>query len=370
MTDIIKVIDILPDEAKHLAQKLHRKKEDIEVYRKALVGDIESSDEERTIVARVSTNDRDRDGEIVEPKGIDLKDFQANPVLLWAHRYEQPPVGKALWSKTDEKGMVCKFRFAETQFAEDIYQLYKGGYLRAFSIGFIPLDFDAKTKTFNKVSILEVSAVPVPANQGALVMDAYAKGIVTSDALKADLGITEPVAEVVPEAVVTSGYIQVGDPEPAKITSVTTASSDPGDNGNSTSYVKIENCDVVEEKTDAPEDDPAVAVVDLEELDELTASIRDLALQMNLLIKRFDEFEGKAVAAAIVEAVSEPEVEAASEVVRDAIAPPDKTYGTITITPAAPAPKSDAQVVLDYLKSPAFKEQVALMVDKSIGRVR
>lgn len=196
MTDIIKVIDILPDEAKHLAQRLHRKKDELEIHRKSLLGEVESaSDEERAIVARVSTNDRDRDGEIVEPKGIDLKDFTANPVLLWAHSYSTPPVGKALWSKTDDRGLICKFQFAKTQFADEIYTLYRDGYLKAFSIGFIPVDFDTKEKVYKRISLLEVSAVPVPANQNALVMEAYAKGIVTSEALKKDLGIEEPVQE-------------------------------------------------------------------------------------------------------------------------------------------------------------------------------
>lgn len=182
MTDILKYIDVNPDEAKKLAQRMHMKKDDIQLIRKGYEVKIEDQDdEERTITARVSTADVDRDGEIVEPKGIELKDYRSNPVLAWCHKYDHPAVGKALWSQTDKNGLICKFKFAETQFADDLYQLYKGGFMKAFSIGFIPVEYDQKTKTHQKISLLEVSCVLVPANQNALVMEAYSKGIIKSD---------------------------------------------------------------------------------------------------------------------------------------------------------------------------------------------
>ncbi len=218
MPDTLKLADVDRERSKRLAQRMHVKQDDITIVRKGYeVKAEEANDAERTIVARVSTADRDRDGEIVEPKGIELKDYSANPVLMWAHNYGQPAIGKALWSKTDEKGLICKFQFAPTQFADEIYQLYKGGYQRAFSIGFIPVEFDQQTKTHKKISLLEVSAVPVPANQSALVMEAYAKGIVKSAGLIKDLEIdiaSEAKAEhVVPVNPPTDAaeFVQVGD---------------------------------------------------------------------------------------------------------------------------------------------------------------
>jgi HK97 family phage prohead protease len=190
MTDVLKYIDINPDDAKKMAQRLHIKKDEIGLIRKSyLMEKGEVNEPERSIVARVSTADRDRDGEIVEPKGIDLKEYQSNPVLMWAHRYSDPPVGKCLWSKVDETGLICKFQFAKTQFADEIYTLYKDGYLKAFSIGFIPLDYDREEKIHRKASLLEVSCVPVPANQNALVLEAYQKGFITSPVLQKDLEI-------------------------------------------------------------------------------------------------------------------------------------------------------------------------------------
>jgi HK97 family phage prohead protease len=195
MTDVLKYIDINPDDAKKMAQRLHIKKDEINLVRKFnLAEKIDTNESERTIVARVSTADRDRDGEIVEPKGIDLKDYQANPVLMWAHRYSDPPIGKCVWSRVDDTGLVCKFQFAKTQFADEIYYLYKEGYQKAFSIGFIPLDFDREEKIHRKSSLLEVSCVPVPCNQNARVIEAYQKGFITSPVLQKDLEIEiEPV---------------------------------------------------------------------------------------------------------------------------------------------------------------------------------
>jgi hypothetical protein len=76
--------------------------------------------------------------------------------------------------------LIMKVKFAEPEingFADTVYKLIKGGYLNAVSIGFLP-DFESieylKNKKgvyriFHKSSLLELSVVPVPANQGALV---------------------------------------------------------------------------------------------------------------------------------------------------------------------------------------------------------
>jgi len=186
-----KYVEARPEKAGELAKKLHIKKDEIQFVRKSYIsekGDV--NEKERSIIATVSTADRDRDGEIIEPTGIDLKDYQKNPVLMWAHTYKEPPIGRMMWGKIDkEKGMICKFQFAKTQFADEIYNLYKDGYLKGFSIGFVPLDFDEKEKIHKKIALLEISAVPVPSNQNALIMEAYTKGIIKSSRLKKDLEI-------------------------------------------------------------------------------------------------------------------------------------------------------------------------------------
>jgi hypothetical protein len=81
-------------------------------------------------------------------------------------------VGKSLWRKSDGDGVLAKTQFANTPFADDVYQLNKEGVLNAWSIGFIPRkwEFDEKGKitTFTDIELLEYSSVSVPMNQDAV----------------------------------------------------------------------------------------------------------------------------------------------------------------------------------------------------------
>ena len=53
------------------------------------------NDESRTVTANVSTTAIDHDGDIVSPEGVNLSVYVKNPVVMWAHNYSQPPIGKA-----------------------------------------------------------------------------------------------------------------------------------------------------------------------------------------------------------------------------------------------------------------------------------
>jgi HK97 family phage prohead protease len=125
------------------------------------------NEEERTLVAYASTEDEDRDGEILEAAGAALDGYRKNPVVLWAHNHRLPPVAKALWIKQDERGLLFKPQFARTEFADEIFYLYREGFLKAFSVGFIPGEW--KRNVLATWELLEVSSVPVPANPEALV---------------------------------------------------------------------------------------------------------------------------------------------------------------------------------------------------------
>ena len=115
--------------------------------------------------------------------------------MLWAHQRGELPIGKAVKvTKTRNGEMRIKVKFAEPDeysFADTIYKLIKGGYLNAVSIGFIPdfneISTDEKTgaRIFNKSELLELSVVPVPANQGALRLGkAVSDGIIDEVELK------------------------------------------------------------------------------------------------------------------------------------------------------------------------------------------
>ena len=138
---------------------------------------VKSIDEkERTLTALVSTNTRDRMNEVLEPKGADLSKFKKNPVVLFGHRYSEPPIGKALWIKKTAEGILSKVQFATSQFAQEVFDLYKGGFMNAFSVGFIPKKWvdgegdKEPSTTYTDWELIEYSAVPVPANPDALAL--------------------------------------------------------------------------------------------------------------------------------------------------------------------------------------------------------
>lgn len=138
---------------------------------------------EGVIEAIVSTDDLDRHGEVVNIEGMDLKNYKNNPVVMWAHDYTIPPIAKTTQIKKEKVGnktvlkAVMEFAIGISQLANEVYNLYKGGFMKAFSIGFIPEEMDGNTYT--KSELLEYSAVPIPANPNALLL-AKAKGIDTT----------------------------------------------------------------------------------------------------------------------------------------------------------------------------------------------
>lgn len=129
----------------------------------------------RTLTAYASTADLDRDGDVILPDAWrgGLSEFSQNPVLLWAHDYRVPPIGKAADLEIDDRGLKFTASFANTEFANEIWGLYRDGFLNAFSVGFQPGAWEEREEgeglTFTEVSLMEISAVPVPANPHALV---------------------------------------------------------------------------------------------------------------------------------------------------------------------------------------------------------
>jgi HK97 family phage prohead protease len=160
-------------------------------------------DESRTITAEINTAAIDRAGEIVLPKGAIIENYMKNPVVLYAHDYSGKPWAKAIYIDKKRKSIVAKVKVAETEEAEQIYQLYKGGFLSAFSIGFNAIKGHAPTPdeirkypewadarfVYDEWEMLEFSAVPVPCNPEALVSAVKSKSIKLNDNLKELLGI-------------------------------------------------------------------------------------------------------------------------------------------------------------------------------------
>lgn len=132
-------------------------------------GSIKAFYNPKTKTAVASTDSLDRMGEIIDQGGWDLKNFQANPVLLWAHDDKTPRIGLAQNIRIEKSGgqpaLMFEPKFNDaTELSRAIKQIFEedGG---TFSVGFMPLEMDGNTYT--KSELLEISAVNVPANPDA-----------------------------------------------------------------------------------------------------------------------------------------------------------------------------------------------------------
>jgi HK97 family phage prohead protease len=136
---------------------------------------VKGVDEENcTLEAIFSTEDEDRHGDIVR-QNWDLKQFKKNPVILNSHNYWSATdvIGKAEKISVKNGQLEGKIKFAveENPIAKIIFDLYKNGFLNAFSVGFIPKEFSERGEIL-KSELLEISAVSVPANAYALAKSA------------------------------------------------------------------------------------------------------------------------------------------------------------------------------------------------------
>lgn len=149
-----------------------------------------------------STATLDRYHEIIEPAGWRLESYRKNPVFQNAHNYGDIlfTLGKALSTEVRSVGSgqaLCQ----RIQFATEVnpvariaYGLYKGGFLNAVSVGFIPLRWEDGNRTngndgtnsgprrrYLEQELLEVSAVAIPANPDALALGLKSGAVSRSD---------------------------------------------------------------------------------------------------------------------------------------------------------------------------------------------
>lgn len=175
----------------------------------------ETADATLDFVASTATLDRYR--EVIEPAGWKLGSYRRNPVFQNAHNYGDIlfTLGKALVTevrKVGERQALCQ----RIQFATEInpvariaYGLYKGGFLNAVSVGFIPLKWEDGNKTneadgtnarrrYLEQELLEVSAVAIPANPDALALGVKSGAIAKAD-LQATLELLRALVGAVPQ---------------------------------------------------------------------------------------------------------------------------------------------------------------------------
>lgn len=138
------------------------------------------ADQPRRVRFVISTNDVDRDNDTVDPTGWDLSNYKNNPVVLWAHSHKDLPVARAISVTQEGNSLIAEAEFATHPFAETVYQLIKGGFLRAVSVGFRAMEYAINVERggidFKRQELLEFSVCPVPANPMALI-SASAAGV-------------------------------------------------------------------------------------------------------------------------------------------------------------------------------------------------
>ena len=167
------------------------------MFKKDLLFEVKkSNDDNRTIEGVFSTSDVDRSGDPpIEQESWNLKNFKKNPVVLFSHDSRNIPIGKVTKLGLNEKGNLAgKIMFAVDEgvgiygdLIKTVYNLYKGKFMRAFSVGFKlgEITDDKKGMKLIKNELLEISCVPVPANALAL---AKARGL--------DLGALDKIDEI------------------------------------------------------------------------------------------------------------------------------------------------------------------------------
>ena len=145
------------------------------------------SERERAFTATASTEAIDRDGDILRASGWKLKNYKRNPVVLWGHDAGVLPIAKAKDIRIEDNKLKFRPQFATAEqnpFAEQVFQMFKAGFLRAFSVRFDPIEsvdreltdaektkygqYFRKPQDYKSLELLEISAVNVPANPEAL----------------------------------------------------------------------------------------------------------------------------------------------------------------------------------------------------------
>ena len=166
----------------------------------------------RTIISRISTTLPDRDGDVMIPKGMDLKRYRAHPVVLWSHNYKELPVGRNVWPiKVSDTELIAKTELlpeGKSERADAIYEYLDAGFTLGVSIGFDVKPDGARRPTekdfrahpewagaqwiIEKWELLEYSFGTLPINRQALTL-AVSKGILSPATLnQLDMETPEP----------------------------------------------------------------------------------------------------------------------------------------------------------------------------------
>ena len=150
---------------------------------------------------RASDETLDRYKEVIVASGWRLDNYLRNPVIQNAHQYGDIifTIGRAEKTWVNGNALLQTWRFAsnENPFAKIARDLYRGKFLQAASVGFIPLKWEdhdpnptpnlnpnptaSVRRRYTEQELIEVSAVGIPANPNALTLAIKAGAVDQSD---------------------------------------------------------------------------------------------------------------------------------------------------------------------------------------------
>lgn len=112
------------------------------------------------------------DGRSFVMAGADLARYEANPVVLWAHDGEKPPIGRGAAAVVDGQ-LVIDIEFdPDDEFARTVESKYRRGFMNAVSMLPLPAGhrrgMRPRSGEIAEWELVEVSAVPIPVDPDAV----------------------------------------------------------------------------------------------------------------------------------------------------------------------------------------------------------
>lgn len=133
--------------------------------------DFKALDSWNTFKVIATSDNVDRDGDILTLDGWDVANYLKNPVILANHEYE---IEKIIWKATkiyqEGKNIIVEWVFSQvSEMWKLANALYNEGMLKAVSVWFIQKEREEEKVTIKE--LLELSFVAVPANPRAISLD-------------------------------------------------------------------------------------------------------------------------------------------------------------------------------------------------------
>lgn len=304
------------------------------VYRKVTVAKAAGDDLEFVL----SDATKDRMGDVIEPTGWKLDAFNKNPIALFNHD-SKFPIGS--WSKVRVVNgqLIGKLKLADrgtSDRIDEIIKLVEQGILRAVSVGFLPIEYEALKDNsgllFKEQELTETSLVSVPANPSAVQL---ARSLNTSDeTIRLVFGKSADTHETIKRGV--SGEIATNSSHLRKITDMTPISKRIEDAHERLNVLKDQLTEHLNTIGDEP-DDTAMAVTD-----DLNVKIANQQRSMDSLVEAEKQLASTATKAVTeVTAPKRPFATAAKKV-----APADYVMRSLVSKVVGHATKQDARSVL------------------------